>query len=278
MSSKIYDLHSHTIASDGELTSTALVNAAKVAGVDVLALTDHDTTDGVKEAQLAAEQVGIRVIAGVEISSRWANQDVHIVGLNVQPAAVGLVTLLAEQTSRRVDRSIRMGEKLTALGFPEIYPLALTNANGHVPGRPHFARALVDQGHCKDMDKAFSKFLGNGKKAFVKTDWASLEEAVNAIHDAGGVAVLAHPGKYKYTRMKLSRLVAAFKEVGGDGIEVCTGTQTAEQKQTAAALASEFDLHASTGSDFHGPSGGWVHLGKFPPLPADCKPIWELFD
>lgn len=277
MSPKIYDLHSHTTASDGELAPAELVRAAKDAGIHTLAVTDHDTTAGIAEAQATGRQVGVDVLAGVEISARWSNQDIHIVGLNVDTAAPELTTLLAQQEAYRVERAERMGEKLTKLGFSGIYELALSNANGHVPGRPHFAKALVDQGHCKDMDKAFSKFLGNGKKAFVKTEWVSLDDAVSVIRAANGAAVLAHPGKYKLTRMKLSRLVAAFSEAGGAGIEVSTGTQNKEQSQLAAALAKEFSLYCSTGSDYHGPSGGWVHLGKFPPLPIDCKPIWELF-
>ncbi|OUS31528.1 hypothetical protein A9Q99_02870 [Gammaproteobacteria bacterium 45_16_T64] len=277
MSSKIYDLHSHTTASDGELAPATLVQAAKDAGVTVLAVTDHDTTAGIREAKAEGELVGVNVMAGVEISSRWSNQDIHIVGLNVDTEAPALVALLQQQEAFRVERAVGMGEKLSKLGFPEIYDLAVSNANGHVPGRPHFAKAMVDQGHCKDMDKVFSKFLGNGKKAFVKTEWVSVAGAVSVIKESGGVAVLAHPGKYKLTRMKLSRLVAAFSEAGGEGIEVSTGTQNKEQSQTAAALAKEFGLYCSTGSDYHGPTGRWVSLGKFPPLPSDCKPIWELF-
>ncbi len=277
MSSKIYDLHSHTTASDGELTPTELVNAAKEAGISVLAVTDHDTTDGVAEAKQQGLQVGLEVLAGVEISSRWANQDIHIVGLNVDPGAGVLMKLLEQQQAFRVDRSVKMGEKLAKLGYPGIYEAAIANANGHVPGRPHFAKAMIEAGHCKNMEKAFSKYLGNGKKAFVKTDWATVAETVETINGAGGVAVIAHPGKYKLTRMKLSRLVAAFSEAGGQAIEVCTGTQNAGESQTAASLAKEFSLYSSTGSDYHGPSGGWAQLGRFPSLPSDSRPIWELF-
>ena len=181
MSSKIYDLHSHTTASDGELTPTELVTAAKEAGVSVLAVTDHDTTDGIAEAKKQGLQVGVDVVAGVEISARWANQDIHIVGLNVDPSADVLVTLLEQQQAFRVERSVKMGEKLTKLGYPGIYEAAVANANGHVPGRPHFAKAMVEAGHCKNMEKAFTKYLGNGKKAFVKTEWATVAEAVPSL-------------------------------------------------------------------------------------------------
>ncbi len=274
---KKFDLHSHTTASDGTLTPTELVDHAYEVGVSALAITDHDTTAGIDEAVARGAQRGVEIIPGVEISCRWGSDDIHIVGLNIDIEADVIKKRLHSQHQQRIERAKRIGDKLETLGHAAVYARAVELAQGNTPARPHFAQALVEQGVCKSMEKAFSKYLGTGKKAYVKTEWATLEEGVAAIVQAGGVAVIAHPGKYKMTRAKLTRLVSSFKEAGGQAIEVSTGTQTVDQLRCAAQLAQAYDLYASAGSDFHGPIGGWLKLGKYPPLPLQCKPVWTLF-
>lgn len=265
------DLHSHSTASDGELTPGELVRAAGQVGIQVLALTDHDTVKGVPEALSAAEQENMTLIPGVELSSRWRQSDVHVVGLDVDITCREFLGNLDSQMERRGNRARAIGNKLNRLGFPDVYEAAVLLSPYGIPARPHFAQALVDQEICQDRKQAFSRYLRASKPAYVKTEWPDISESVQWIHQAGGKAVLAHAGRYKLTRTKLNQLIKAFAEAGGDAIEVSVATHTPEMVQQLADLANKYQLYASQGSDYHGPSTRWVKLGKMPALPSRCQ-------
>lgn len=272
-----YDLHTHTTCSDGTLTPEALVQLAADIGLQWLAITDHDTVAGVDLARKCAEPLGVNLISGVEISCTWSNMEIHIVGLQVDVANAAFVQRLEGQGERRYERARRICERLAKLGHEDLYDQVLEQAGGSPPGRPDIARVMVDQGICKTMNEAFRKYLALGKQAFVKTDWPDIDTAVQWIHGAGGLAVLAHPSRYKLTRMKLSRLIAHFQAAGGDALEVVTTGQDPSKTDQMARFAEEYGLLASTGSDFHSPAMPWVQLGKQPPLPKRCRPVWLAF-
>ncbi|MVF12875.1 PHP domain-containing protein [Ketobacter sp. MCCC 1A13808] len=270
------DFHLHTTASDGELTPTELVEAAVQAGVTWLAVTDHDTVAAVPEMQALCSRNGITLVAGVEISSRWQSQDIHVVGLGVDIGQPHFKDHLAAQMQRRRLRALAMGERLEKLGIQGVFQAAAAIAPQGIPARPHFAQALVGAGVCKDRKQAFQRYLAVAKPAYVKTDWPELEQVVNWISAAGGVAVLAHPGRYKLTRTKLGRLVEAFCAAGGQCLEVAVATHSPDMVQYLAGLCVKFGLYASQGSDYHGPSMRWVQLGKMPPLPSCCRPVRDI--
>ena len=272
-----YDLHTHTTCSDGTLTPQALVQLAADIGLQWLAITDHDTVAGVELARKCAEPLGVNLISGVEISCTWSNMDIHIVGLQVNETDEALLQQLAGQGARRFERARQICERLAKLGHGNLHEHVLAQAGGAPPGRPDIARVLVEQGICKSMNEAFRKYLALGKQAFVKTDWPEIATAVDWIHAAGGLAVLAHPSRYKLTRMKLSRLIAHFQGAGGDALEVVTTGQDPGKTDQLARFAEEYGLLASTGSDFHSPAMPWVQLGKQPPLPKRCRPVWQAF-
>ena len=277
----IYDLHTHTTASDGELAPAELVKYARGKGVGVLAVTDHDTVDGIAEARAESKRSdvegGLTLIPGIELSCQWQKLDIHVVGLNVNTIDRSLMSGIYKQRQHRIERGEKLGARLSRVGHEHVYEDACVLAGTSWPGRPHFARILVNRGVCKDVTQAFNKYLGAGKVAYVPTNWVSVADAVDWIRGAGGVAVLAHPAKYRLTRSKLRRLVAGFKEAGGQGIEVISGKQDVNITSMLKRLALEFDLHASGGSDYHGASTHWLEMGKMPPLPRDCVPVWELF-
>ena len=276
-SSRHYDLHSHTTASDGLLTPSELILEAKERGVSHISITDHDTTDGLAEAKSAAKRIGgIEVISGVEISCCWGSLDIHMVALDIDETNPELIELLTLQQEKRYQRALKIGDKLGKLGYPNCFEQASQLANNQTPSRPHFAQALLNQGACKTFQKAFSRYLGQGKPAYCKIEWVSMAESINVIHSAAGLAVLAHPYQYKCTISKVRRLIADFKLHGGDAIEVSTSSQTHDQITQLATLAQTHDLYASVGSDYHGHASSWHQLGKYPPLPAKCRPIWEL--
>ena len=270
------DLHVHTTASDGELAPAQLVAQAADAGVSVLAVTDHDSISGLRDAGRACVERGVALIAGVEVSSRWNNMDIHVVGLGVDADDPRFLGRLQSQMERRSERAQIMGQKLAKLGYPGLTERAAMKAPQGVPARPHFAEALVEAGACKDRKQAFQRYLAQSKPAYVKTEWPDISEAVRWIREAGGVAVLAHPGRYKLTRAKLERLIKAFAEFGGQALEVSVSTHGLEMVRQLADLAFKYDLYASQGSDYHGPSMRWVQLGKMPALPSTCRPVLEL--
>ncbi|MCG8052911.1 MAG: PHP domain-containing protein [Candidatus Thiodiazotropha taylori] len=271
----VYDLHSHSTASDGTLSPRALVQRAAEAGVEVLALTDHDTTAGIDEASEAAQSCGLVLIPGVEVSVSWNRQTVHLVGLNLDPHDSQLDAGLQKLRDFREWRAEEIGRRLDKAGISGAYEGALALAEGCLVSRTHFARFLVQSGIVEDERKVFKRFLVSGKPGHVPGEWASLEEAVGWIHAAGGQAVIAHPARYRMTRSKLRQLLKQFVALQGDGLEVVSGSHSRDDYVNMAKHARDFDLLASAGSDFHCPENPWIELGRLPRLPEGCKPVWQ---
>ena len=272
-----YDLHSHSSASDGVLSPTALVQLAAENGVDVLALTDHDCTDGHAEAAAAAAEAGIRFIPGIEISVSWHKRLIHVVGLGVDGNNSEMQQGLVDLRAKRTLRAEEIGAKFTKIGMPDVYEGACALADG-VVSRSHFAMYLVQQGVVKDVQQAFKKYLQKGKRCYVGCEWASLEDALKWIHGAGGQAVVAHPARYKMSRTLFREFLIDFKALGGVGIEVACSSHNLEEATLMAAYAQEIGLLASAGSDFHSPDNTWAKLGRVHALPEGCQPIWKDWD
>ena len=272
------DFHCHSNVSDGVYSPAEVVRLAAENGVDVLALTDHDSLDGLPAAADAAKELGVQFINGIEISVTWTGRTLHIVGINIDPAESRLQQGLQAIRAGRLQRAEKMAEGLAKIGIGGTLQGALAHADNNVAmiGRAHFARHLVEAGHVKDVKSVFRKYLVPGKPGYVSHEWASLSDAVNWITGSGGVAVIAHPGRYDIGPNVMKRLLAEFKELGGRGIEVVTSNHSNDQVIRFAALANEFELLASRGSDFHGEEGGRVQLGKIPPLPQGVRPVWSL--
>lgn len=269
------DLHTHSTASDGALTPAQLVATAADASVATLALTDHDTLAGIAVAGIAARVHGLRLIPGVELSVSWQRRTLHIVGLAFDCTNSTLNAGLRKLQHTRHERARRIATKLEKLGMHDVLARATALANGGQITRPHFARLLVEDGLCKNMQQCFKRYLKAGKPAHVSTEWATLEEAIDWIHAAGGIAVLAHPHAYHMTAAWRRRMYAAFTAAGGDAAEVCCGTSTPDQVQTHATLAMEHGLMGSAGSDFHSPEQRWLKLGRVPTMPRQITPVWE---
>ncbi|HJW24492.1 MAG TPA: 3',5'-nucleoside bisphosphate phosphatase [Rhodocyclaceae bacterium] len=272
-----FDFHCHSVVSDGLLPPAELARRAAGNGVDFWALTDHDDLGGLAEAGAAAREAGIRFVNGVEISIEWQGVPVHIVGLGFDASHQALGDGLHKLRLGRVDRARRMADALAAIGIPGVFEGASGYAgNPSLISRAHFARYLVEIGIAKDVQGVFQYYLTPGKPGYVDHRWATLEQAIGWIHDAGGIAVVAHPARYRVSNGELRRFLGAFKDAGGDGIEVVCGSHTAEHVLHFARLARHFDFHASRGSDFHGPEESYVDLGGLPGLPEDLKPVWRL--
>ena len=268
-------MHSHSHCSDGVLSPADLVQRAKDKGVDVLALTDHDTVAGLAEAAAQAQHVGLCLIAGVEISTSWANHGIHVVGLGVAPSDPRLLTGLESIAEIREVRAKRIGERLQKAGFAGIYQQALDIAGqGARITRTHFAKALLQRGAAKNIDTVFKKYLKRGRAGYAPTQWAALADAVKWIKEAGGYAIIAHPGRYKLTATVRRALYQEFKEHGGDGIEVVHSNITANVLSDNIMAAKRYGFVASTGSDFHDPDYPWIELGGNPPLPNGVTPVW----
>jgi len=273
-----FDLHSHSTCSDGLLSPAELVERAVQRGVDVLALTDHDEIKGLSAAQDAANRWGLRLVNGVEISVVWEEVTLHIVGLDIDAAHAPLVDGLAGIRSGRERRAQGMAQSLDDAGIPDTLAGARRYAgNPELVSRSHFARYLVEAGHARDTNAVFRKFLTPGKPGYVPHQWAALENAVHWITGSGGIAVLAHPGRYDLGEMQCERLLGEFVELGGAAIEVVTGSHAPSEFVTWARHARQFGLLASAGSDFHGPGEGYRDIGNVPALPAGCEPVWARF-
>jgi len=275
-----YDLHSHTKWSDGSLSATELIDLAIERGVTHLAITDHDTVKAhlqLAENNKAYESDKINIIKGIELSSQWNNMGVHIVGLNIDVNSLAIENAVAHQTQLRLQRVKTIAKKLTQKGFPDITEGSMKLAGDSQIGRPHIAQYMVDEGLVPSVGQAFNKYLGAGKVGDVSNIWPDLEQVLDWIDAAGGIAVIAHPSRYKMTRTKRRRLMADFADAGGQAIEVCAGNQVPGVAEEMAAICEEFDFHASVGSDFHNPDYQWVRLGQYPRLPKSCRPVWELF-
>jgi predicted metal-dependent phosphoesterase TrpH len=276
--SRRYDLHTHSYCSDGACSPGALVARAAAAHIDTLALTDHDSTDGLDEAREAALGLGVRLVNGVEISVTWSGKTLHIVGLNIDPACAPLQAGLAGLRRIRVDRAAEMAERLANYGISEALEGVRRLAEGGMVTRTHFAKYLYSLGLAGDVRDAFERYLKRGKPGYVSTQWAELQDAIGWIRAAGGDAVVAHPQRYDLTGSWLRRLLGDFKEMGGTAMEVASGTAPPGDVQSSAALARRFGLFASCGSDFHDPEGGWPKLGRLPSLPPDLVPVWRNWE
>ncbi len=278
MSALKYDLHCHSTASDGALNPTELVQRAKEHGVDALSLTDHDSTAGIAEAKRCAESVNIQLIPGIELSSTWNNKCLHIIGLDIDANAPLLYTGIQKTQSTRLQRAHKIALKLEKKHIPGAFEAVQKQAGQGMITRSHFADFLLHEGHVINRQEAFDYYLGKGKPAFVQTQWPELEQTVHWITQAGGIAVLAHPLRYKLTASWMRRLLADFKAMGGQGLEVISGRNNPDEIRTAADYAKRFALAGSVGSDFHTPDNPWVELGRLAALPDDIQPVWDLFD
>lgn len=270
-----YDLHSHSICSDGVLSPTDLLQRAVTKGVDVLALTDHDVTSGIAEAAATAQSLGVCLIPGVEISVTWRKRLLHIVGLGIDPGDEQLLQGLAKLREVRQWRAMEMGRRFEKIGINGVYEGARVLANGDIISRTHFARYLVGNHQAHDVQDAFKRYLKHGKRCYVPCEWASLDEAVGWITRANGQAVIAHPARYELGHALLNSLLGEFKEMGGAGIEVVTSSHNQQDCLSMANHAKKYKLLASMGSDFHEPGNSWIELGRLPSLPEGCDPIWQ---
>lgn len=270
------DLHSHSSQSDGVLAPAAVAARAHANGVDWWALSDHDETSGLAEAAQAAGSLGLGFIPGVEISVTFCDKTVHVLGLNIDPVNPLLCEGLAGIRRSRFDRARQLADLLAGCGIDGAFDGAMRHAeNPGLIGRVHFARFLLEQGHCKSLQQAFDRYLGEGKRAFVPIRWASLEQAVAWILAAGGKPVIAHPGRYRYTPQQQDALFGAFKDLGGCGIEVVTGSHTHSQCERYAQVAISHGFEASRGSDFHAPGVGRADLGGMQQLSDRLVPVWR---
>ena len=269
------DLHSHSLYSDGTLSPGTLARRAFDQGVALWALTDHDELGGLAEAAATAHALGLDFVNGVEISVSFAGETVHIVGLGIDPLDQALLSGLAQTRSGRMSRARAMADGLEAVGLAGAFEGALRYvSNPDLVSRTHFARWLVETGACADTGSVFRRYLTEGKPGFVAHRWAGLGESVRWITGAGGVAVIAHPGRYKFSVNQEYALFSEFKAHGGRGVEVLTGSHGPSDGRKYGAMALEFDLLASRGSDFHSPTESRIELGSLPNLPSELTPVW----
>jgi 3',5'-nucleoside bisphosphate phosphatase len=271
------DLHCHSVVSDGTLTPEALAQRAKANGVKLWALTDHDEIGGLPRAAAAAKAQGLDFLTGVEISVTFIGHTVHIVGLGFDATNEALIAGLQQTRGGRGQRAKDMADGLAKVGITGAYEGALQFAGNHdLISRTHFARFLVETKVCKDTYEVFRKYLTEGKPGFVEHRWATLKDAVTWITQAGGIAIIAHPARYKFSTNEEYALFTEFKAHGGQGVEVITGSHTPAEFLSYADTAREFDLAASRGSDFHSPDESHTELGTLPLLPSTLTPVWEL--
>lgn len=273
----LIDLHTHSNCSDGTLTPAELVNRAAAAGVQVLALTDHDTITGLDEAQAAAAHCNVVLVPGVEISASWRAQGVHVLGLWIDPQSPDFNAHLAAQTELRRERMRKICVRLAKIGLPGEKLLTTVQAFPGVPTRSHLAHALVAIGAVDSPDAAFRKYLSKGKAAHIAAEWPALEEVVAWIVAAGGAAVLAHPARYSLSSGARRKLVSDFAAAGGAALEVITGANGAQHVEVCTSLAMTHGLQGSVGSDFHDPQHVWNPLGRSLKLPDCVTPIWRSY-
>jgi hypothetical protein len=271
-----YDLHCHSTHSDGLLTPSAVVARAAARGVDVLALTDHDEVAGLAEAQSAAAGAGIELVCGAELSVSWGDGTLHVIALGIDPSNRVLTEGLDAIRLGRSTRARRIGDALAAAGIEGAYEGAMKYVTSErLVSRTHFARYLVEAGHARETKDVFKRYLTRGNPGYVSQSWATLSEAVAWIHAAGGQAVIAHPGRYKIDGAGMRRLLAEFRDMGGDAIEVLSSSHTPAQYIEFATYSRVFDLRASCGSDWHGPGESWMDFGDLPEMPPGVVPVWK---
>lgn len=273
------DLHSHSTVSDGLLPPEVLVRRAHANGVELFALTDHDEVSGLASAHAAAVACGMPFVTGVEISASWrGDHTIHILGFDFAADDAALIAGLAGVRNGRDARAKQMGMELDKVGIHDAYEGALKYvSNPRLIGRSHFARYIVAAGHAKEFKSVFDHWLAKGKPGYVPHVWATLEQAVAWVRNAGGIAVIAHPGRYRISKAELRELIAEFMAAGGEGIEVLSGSHSPDETREVSRLAREFGLLASRGSDFHGPGESWMDIGRMPALPEGLTPIWDKF-
>lgn len=273
------DLHAHSLFSDGLLSPEALVVRAKKNGVTLFALTDHDELGGLAQARETAARVGLGFVPGVEVSITFCDETIHVLGLGIDETAPALVAGLIQVRQGRNERARQMGAAFARMGLGGVYEgaCALTH-NPAMVSRAHFARHLIDRGVAKDMASVFHQYMVPGRPGFVRHQWALLEEAIGWIRAAGGVAVLAHPARYRLSQGQMRRLLDTFVAHGGQGIEVVSSAHSAEETARFAAVARQHRLLASRGSDFHGPGESRLDLGRVPPLPEGLEPVWSCLE
>jgi predicted metal-dependent phosphoesterase TrpH len=265
------DLHTHTTASDGQLAPGELLHAAREQGVSLLALTDHDTVAGYAGLPHADD---VTIVPGIELSTTWRGRAIHVVGLGIDLDSAGLAAMIQSQRQARQQRAEIISDRLVRRGLAVELGKVLAMAGAGGPGRPHFARHLVDTGQVRDWRTAFRKYLGAGKPGDVKALWPALDAAVDCIRDAGGTAVLAHPDKYNMTRRKLASLATDFAAAGGRCIEIVCGQVDAAVSERLAELAGQFGFSVSIGSDFHAPTP-WSRPGIDAAVVGPCTPVWD---
>jgi predicted metal-dependent phosphoesterase TrpH len=271
------DLHCHSVVSDGTLSPEALAERAKANGVELWALTDHDEIGGLQRAAAAAKANGIHFLTGAEVSVTFAGETVHIVGLGFDADNAAMVHGLHATRGGRQQRAMEMSDGLAQVGIVGAYDGALKFVgNPELISRTHFARFLVESGMCSNTSDVFRKYLTEGKPGYVPHRWATLKDAVTWITQAGGVAVIAHPGRYKFTANEEYALFTEFKAHGGQAVEVVTGSHSPPEYIKYAETAKEFGLAASRGSDFHCPDESRIDLGALPFLPGELTPVWTL--
>ncbi|GAA6136760.1 PHP domain-containing protein [Arenicella sp. 4NH20-0111] len=272
-----HDLHCHSFYSDGDLSPAEVIQLADQQSITHLALTDHDTVDGLAEAHKAAENSSITLINGIELSCTWEQRLIHIVGLNIDPKEKTLLAVIKENKQRRLLRAEAMYEDFEQNGIDIRLAVQSKIPKNGVPTRPHFAEALIELGLAKDKKQAFKRYLVKGKTGYVPMRWPDLAQIGPAITAGGGVAVLAHPTRYKLTRTKLSWLIKDMVAAGVKGMEICTASTDKQQIAMLTDLAEKFNLFGSTGSDFHSEHQPWAKLGRFEPLPKTLTPVWNTF-
>jgi 3',5'-nucleoside bisphosphate phosphatase len=271
------DLHCHSVVSDGTLTPEELAARARTNGVELWSLTDHDEIGGQHRAAAAAKTQGMRYLTGTEISITFIGKTVHIVGLGFDADDLALKQGLMQTRGGRGQRAMEMSDGLAKVGIHGAYEGALKFVgNPELISRTHFARYLVESGVCKETNEVFRKYLTEGKPGFVEHRWATLKDAVSWITGAGGIAVIAHPARYKFTANEEYALFTEFRNHGGRGVEVVTGSHTAAEYVTYGETAREFGLAASRGSDFHSPDESHTDLGTLPYLSGELTPVWDL--
>ena len=275
----IADLHSHSTASDGVLSPKAMFERAQEKGIEIYALTDHDCVDGYLSLQeLAKQEQSPKLISGIEWSTLHKGMNIHIVGLNFDATHPSVTQAIKKLQNTREQRSYIIVEKLKKAGLKITYEDVKAISGANHPARPHFAQFLVDSGQVKNTQAAFNKYLGAGKVGDVKSDFPSIEEVVKVTHEAGGVAVFAHPHKYRMTQTKLIGCLEYFKEVGGDAVELGVAQMHPQLRKRLTSVCKSLGLKGSSGSDFHQPNLPWCELGKFEHVPKELEPIWTNFN
>ena len=270
------DLHNHSYFSDGVLSPSELVKLAVSAGCDLFSLTDHDTTNGIYEAQLEADKLGLNLIHGVEISAFWRNSTIHIVGLGINIDNDRLQTGLEFNQGLRKDRAKKIALDLWRSGIKDALEKAQKISGGHMLTRTHFAQMLIEEGYCKDMKSVFRRYLTGRKPGGVRVEWKDFDEVIKWIHSAGGKALIAHPFRYRMTHTKIKKLLKDFKEAIGDGFEVVNANSSKEEISLGNMWSEEFDMLASRGSDFHGWPNQSVKIGNLADLPNYKRAIWSF--